>query len=269
MSSHSSLMPVVYIPHGGGPMPLLGDANHAQLSQFLRQLGQQLPTPKAIVIFSAHWEENLVTINSAKTPGMYFDYYGFPPASYQFNYPAVGSASLTEQLATLLSAKGISWQMNSQRGFDHGVFVPLMLMYPEASIPVVQVSLLKSLDPAQHIALGQAISALREQQVLILGSGMSFHNMQAFFSGSPEVVRQSGEFDQWLNKSLTNPELSAEQRFARLSEWQHAPFGRYSHPREEHLLPLMVCLGAAQGRQATNNFQAELLNSRISGFIWH
>ncbi len=264
-----SLMPVVFVPHGGGPMPLLGDASHRELTAFMQNLAQDLPAPAAILVVSAHWEEAQASISSGAQPAMIFDYYGFPTESYEFRYPAPGSPALAETVAQLLRAKDIPLKLDNQRGYDHGTFVPLLLSYPRADIPVVQLSLLQSLDPAAHIAMGEAIAPLREQGVLILGSGMSFHNMRAFFSPSPTVKSKSDGFDQWLNNTLTSPSLEYAQRAELLINWVHAPEARFCHPREEHLLPLHVCVGAAKASPcAQRNFGGYLLGTKVSGFLW-
>lgn len=264
-----SLMPVVFVPHGGGPMPLLGDASHRELTAFMRNLAQELPAPSAILVITAHWEEAQAHISSGAQPAMIFDYYGFPPESYEFRYPAPGNPALAETVAQLLRAKNIPVELDNQRGYDHGTFVPLLLSYPEADIPVVQLSLLQSLDPAAHIVLGEAIAPLREQGVLILGSGMSFHNMRAFFSPSPGVKAKSDNFDQWLNDTLTSHSLDYAQRAEQLINWMNAPEARFCHPREEHLLPLHVCFGAAKTSSiAQRNFGGYLLGAKVSGFLW-
>jgi aromatic ring-opening dioxygenase catalytic subunit (LigB family) len=264
------LMPVVFVPHGGGPMPLLGDANHRELTQFMQSLGAQLPRPEAILVISAHWEEEVASITHSPAPGMLFDYYGFPPESYEFSYPAPGNPALAERIRQLLEAQHINARLDDQRDFDHGTFVPLMLMYPAAQIPVVQLSLLASLDPAAHIALGKALAPLREQGVLIVGSGMSFHNMRAFFSNDPSIKGRSEAFDEWLAETLTSPDLDNATREQYLRQWASTPQGRFCHPREEHLLPLVVCWGAASQHSsaAVRNFSGLLFNTAISGFIW-
>lgn len=270
-SNQSPLMPVLFLPHGGGPMPILGEANHAELVAFLESVGVSLPRPRALLMISAHWEEEEASVSSAAAPAMLYDYYGFPPETYQFQYPAPGSPVLAEQVLDLLQGQGISARLDKARGYDHGTFVPLMLMYPAADIPVVQLSLVSSLNPAAQIALGKAIAPLREQGVLILGSGMSFHNMQAFFSGNPAVKLRSQQFDDWLNETLTASSLQNSQREARLEQWHMAPEARFSHPREEHLLPLLVCFGAAArsaAAPAERNFSGLLFNTHISGFVW-
>lgn len=262
-------MPVIFVPHGGGPMPLLGDASHRELTAFMQNLAHDLPRPSAILVISAHWEESSAHVSGAANPAMIFDYYGFPPESYEFRYPAPGNPQLAQSIMQLLSANNISALLDNQRGYDHGTFVPLLLSYPGADIPVVQISLLASLDPAAHIALGNAIASLREQGVLIMGSGMSFHNMRAFFSPSPAVKMKSETFDHWLVETLTSDALDYAQRTARLVNWSDAPEARFCHPREEHLLPLLVCFGAAQASPvAQHNFGGYLLGTRVSGFLW-
>lgn len=266
----NSLMPVLFLPHGGGPMPLLGEANHRELTAFMKSVSADLPRPKAILVITAHWEENVATISSSPTPGMFYDYSGFPPETYQFKYPAAGNPVLAQAIADSLAAAGIAAQLDPRRDFDHGAFVPLMLMYPQADIPVVQVSLINSFSPAAHIALGQALAPLREQGVLIVGSGMSFHNMQAFFSGNPAAQGKSELFDKWLTQTLTSAELSVSEQAARLVDWKSAPEARFCHPREEHLLPLHVCFGAgsAASPNAAKIFSGFLFNTKISAFLW-
>lgn len=262
------LMPVVFLPHGGGPMPLLGDANHRELIAHLKNLAAQLPKPEAILVITAHWEAPFVSISSAANPGMLYDYYGFPPESYEFRYPAPGNPALAAEIETLLQQQGIDACLDPRRDYDHGTFVPLMLVYPEAGIPVIQVSLINSLNPAAHIELGKALAPLREKGVLIVGSGMSFHNMRAFFSGDPAVSVRSERFDTWLEQVLTHESVEDAERH--LLAWTTAPEARFSHPREEHLLPLLACFGAAshKGLPAEKIFSGLFLNAHISSFIW-
>jgi len=264
------IMPVIFVPHGGGPMPLLGEANHRELTAFMQSFSNDLPKPTAILVITAHWEEGVPTMSSSPAPGMFYDYYGFPPESYKFSYPAAGNPVLAQTIADLLDARGIKSQLDPDRDFDHGAFVPLMLMYPQADIPVVQLSLMKNLDPAAHIALGEALAPLREQGVLILGSGMSFHNMQAFFSGEATTPAKSERFDQWLTETLTGSTFTNDERKARLIDWKNAPEARFCHPREEHLLPLHVCFGAGSivSTQAAKIFSGFLFNTKISAFLW-
>lgn len=263
--------PVLYVPHGGGPMPLLGEPSHQALVQFLQHIPQQLGTPRAILLVSAHWETAQPTLTSAAQPALFYDYYGFPPESYSIAYPAPGDPLLAQQVHSLLQAAGFDAQLDAARGFDHGMFIPLKLMYPRAEIPVVQLSLLRSLDPARHIAVGKALASLRDEGVLIIGSGMSFHNMQAFYhTAESEQGGWLREFDQWLRETCCDPRLTVQEREQRLAHWLQAPHARYNHPREEHLLPLHVCFGAALAAspQAETVFHATVLGKTVSALLW-
>lgn len=266
----SHRMPVIYLPHGGGPMPLLNDPDHRELTAFMRDIGARVSKPQAILVISAHWEEPVTTILSSPAPGMLYDYYGFPPESYEFKYPAPGNPALAARIQELLNQHGIASALDDQRDYDHGVFVPLLLMYPAADIPVIQISLLGSLNPAAEIAVGRAIAPLRDEGVLIIGSGLSFHNMRAFFSADISKHAKSDEFDQWLTQTLIGSDLDTSAQQARLEKWLSAPQGRYSHPREEHLLPLHVCFGAASAADshAEKVFSGQLFGVQVSGFMW-
>lgn len=262
--------PIIYIPHGGGPMPLLGEPNHLSLIHFLKNIGASLGQPKAILMISAHWEADVATLSSAKHPHMMYDYHGFPKESYEVTYPAPGDPELATQISELIVAHGQSSTTNASRGFDHGTFVPLKLMYPAANIPVVQLSLVNTLSAQTHIELGKAIGHLSEQEILIIGSGFSFHNMSAFMSNDPAVAQKSQQFDDWLNHVLVSDELNLQQRENALAHWLQAPEARYCHPREEHLLPLHVCFGAAMtaNLRATNVFDETIVAAKTSGFLW-
>ena len=263
----SSLAPVFYLPHGGGPLPLLGDPQHLALTHFISQLGNTLPTPAAILVVSAHWESADPTLTAAENSSLLFDYSGFPAQSYQLSYPAPGAPQLAAQIAEKLQQAGFTSQLNTSRGWDHGVFVPLLMLRPHADIPVLQLSLLKGLDPATHIALGEAISFLRAQNVLIIGSGMSFHNMQAFFNANLVSDSQLEAFNQYLTDSL-QPQYSYAEQAKRLINWQQAPNARLIHPREEHLLPLHVCFGAGKASNAQVLFNDKVLNKTVLAFGW-
>lgn len=259
--------PVLYLPHGGGPLPLLNDPNHQMLTQFITGLGHKLATPAAILVISAHWETAQPALTAADSPALLFDYSGFPPESYQLSYPAPGAPQLAAQIAEKLQQAGFNSQLNTSRGWDHGVFVPLLMLRPQADIPVLQLSLLKDLDPATHIALGEAISFLRQQNVLIIGSGMSFHNMQAFFRQDLVRDAQVEAFNQYFIDSL-QPQHSYAEQAKRLINWQQAPDARLMHPREEHLLPLHVCFGAAKGSAAQLLFNDKVLHKTVLAFGW-
>lgn len=236
------LYPTMFISHGGGPCFWM-DWDPPHLFQGLRKFFEQLPNklgrrPRAIVVVSAHWEEEQFTIQATPQPGMIFDYYGFPERTYRLSYPASGSPELALQISELLRAQNISHALDSRRGYDHGVYVPLLISYPNASIPVLQISLRSDLNPVVHLELGRALQPLRHQEILILGSGFSYHNLREI----PDRRGVSQAFDLWLVDTLCRSE--SEERLRRLSQWSSAPYACQAHPREEHLLPLMVCAGA-------------------------
>ena len=266
----TTLFPVLYLPHGGGPLPLLGDPQHQELAAFLSKITVQLPQPTSIIVISAHWEEPIAKITGAAYPKIIYDYFGFPEQSYHIQYNAPGNPSLAKTVLNLLQARGIESEIDNQRGFDHGLFVPLKLMYPDANIPCIQVSLLHGLDPAAHIKLGEALASLRQQNCFIIGSGMSFHNLRAFFR--PGIVHedQSNAFHQWLIDTCSGEDLSTEQRTRQLVNWEQAPNARLCHPREEHLLPLQVCYGAAgyQSPMAEVVFNRTLMGHKVAGLLW-
>lgn len=261
------LAPVLFLPHGGGPLPLLGDPGHARLHQFITQLGQNISKPEAILVISAHWETTVPSLTSAINPPLIFDYSGFPAQSYQLTYAAAGAPKLATDIANRLQQSGFAASVDAQRGWDHGVFVPLLMLRPQADVPVLQLSLLKGLDPATHIALGEALAYLRQQNVLIIGSGMSFHNMRAFFQPNLVTEQQIAEFNQYFIDALTTAK-PYQQQVELLTRWLQAPNARLMHPREEHLLPLHVCFGAAKGSQASTLFEDKVLNKTVLGFGW-
>lgn len=264
---HNTL-PSLFIPHGGGPCFFMewtrGPANTwHKMEAWLQTLLATLPQkPDAIVIFSAHWEESIIHINSHPNPELFFDYYGFPPHTYQLTFPAPGSAEVASKIQTLLTAANIDSQLDQEHGFDHGTFVPLKVMLPEADIPVVQVSLHKSLDPKFHLDMGRALKPLRDENILILGSGMSFHNMQILNQGG-DANDHSNIFNRWLNQAALAPPAERESL---LSQWMSAPSGLASHPREEHLLPLMVAAGAAGNDLGQNIFTDNVMGATVSAF---
>jgi len=261
-------MTSLYLTHGGGPLPLLGDAGHTHLVAFLKSIPERIPPPEAILLISAHWEQPNPVITGGEQPGLIYDYGGFPSESYQIKYPAPGSPRLAEEVQGLLAVEGFNARQDANRGFDHGMFVPLILMYPEANIPTVQLSLLDSLDPAQHIKMGQALSPLHKKNILIIGSGSSFHNMRILVTGSSSGQEESSVFNDWLVQTCTGSELAEEERFNRLVHWQQAPHARFCHPREEHLLPLHVCMGSKLGHAAEQVFDNKIMGITMSGFFW-
>ncbi|MGI0493894.1 DODA-type extradiol aromatic ring-opening family dioxygenase [Alkalinema pantanalense CENA528] len=236
-------LPTYFISHGGGPWPWMKDQipGWAMLKASLQAMPQMIGTmPKAILVISGHWEESTLTLSSAAQPPMIYDYSGFPAHTYQVQYPAPGSPTLAEQVRELLSSAGFAVKLNPRRGFDHGTFVPLAVAYPEATIPVVQLSMQCDYDPAFHLAVGQAIAPLRQAGVLVIGSGLSYHNLRQL---GPQAKQPSQQFDQWLTETLCT--LRGRERHQRLIHWSQAPAARIAHPQEDHLVPLFVAVGAA------------------------
>jgi 4,5-DOPA dioxygenase extradiol len=258
---------IVYFSHGGGPLPILGDASHKAMVEFMQQLPSRLRRPEAILVISAHWEENIATVLGAKTPTMFYDYYGFPDEAYEITYPTPGSPELANRIVGLLNQNNIPTRIDPQRGFDHGLFIPLKLMYPQANIPALQLSLLRGLNPSAHLSLGKGLRALMHENILVVGSGFSFHNMRAFsWQGANKPDQANDDFQNWLIKVCTGP-ISQSEREQRLIDWQKAPYARYCHPREEHLLPLHVCLGMAN-KAARLIFDDYIFGKRGVAFLW-
>ena len=259
---------IIFIPHGGGPLPLLNEPGHAKMVDFLRRITKSFEKPDAILVISAHWEEDTITITSGGSPELIYDYYGFPEETYNINYLLKGEPVLASKIHSLLERNGIESVLNAQRGFDHGVFVPLKIMYPDADIPCVQLSLNKNLEAKTHLNIGKALAELKNDNVLVLGSGFSFHNLRAFSpSSGSEVIEKNEAFENWLVDTCTNESFSQAEREERLVNWIDAPHARYCHPREEHLLPLHVCAGMG-GTAAELVFHDKVLGIKTSAFQW-
>jgi len=259
----NATLPSVYVPHGGGPCFFMDDpqGTWTGMEKFLRALPDTLPSqPRAIVVVSGHWETQGFALTASRAPPLVYDYYGFPPHTYQLRYPAPGDPSLASEIAALLKDAGFAAELDAARGLDHGVFVPLKVVYPDASIPVVELSLDGSLDPALHLALGKALRPLREKGVLLFCAGMSFHNLRAL--GDPRALAPSTAFDAWLGEACGLP---FAERAPRLAQWEQAPAARICHPRPEHLLPLMVAAGASDA-PGTRIYNERVLGTMISGF---
>lgn len=267
LETKMSRMPAFYIPHGGGPCFFMDwNPPHAwdKTAEFLRSVAPSLPRrPRAILLISAHWLEPVFTVGSAARPTLIYDYYGFPAHTYQLRYDAPGDPALAASVLRLLADSHIAAGDNPERGYDHGVFIPLKVMFPEAAIPVVQMSLRSDLDPQAHIDVGRALAPLRRDDVLIVGSGMSFHNMRAY--GNPAATAISADFDAWLTATIQAP---AEQRERALAQWTQAPQARLCHPPggEEHLIPLMVAAGAGHEGEGRHIFSDIVMETCLSGY---
>lgn len=258
----------LFLSHGGGPLPLLGDKTHLEMVSRLKDIAATIARPSAIIVVSAHWEEGRPAVTSGRNPALIYDYSGFPRESYEIKYPCPGAPQLAQAIAKKLGDAGIAVHLDEFRGFDHGLFVPLKIMYPEADIPCVQLSLIRSLDPAEHIRLGHAMRDLGTQSLLLIGSGFSFHNMKAFFTPETDESKAMNHlFEEWLLETCSDQGLSENERKQRLIDWESAPFARYCHPREEHLLPLHVCYGFAAAA-CSASYQLQILNKKSSMYLW-
>ena len=259
---------ILFLSHGGGPLPLLGDPDHQEMVESLKGIANVISKPSAILIISAHWEASVPTITSGAAPELIYDYAGFPPEAYRIQYPCQGEPELAHQVSRALENAGIPAQQDAQRGFDHGVFVPLKIMYPEADIPCVQLSLVNNLDADTHLAIGQALKSLERENLLVIGSGFSFHNMREFFSPiTPDSQAKNKAFEDWLVTTCSSKDIDEAERTRRLANWDKAPHARFCHPREEHLLPLHVCYGLA-GRPSDKQLSATILNKAAGMFYW-
>jgi aromatic ring-opening dioxygenase catalytic subunit (LigB family) len=254
--------PVVFVPHGGGPWPFVdvGFGAKAELDALATYLRSIHRPAKALLVVSAHWEAPVPTVMTSAHPPMLYDYYGFPPESYRITWPAPGAPELAAHVRSLLGKAGFETAEDPERGYDHGTFVPLKLAYPEADVPVVQLSLKEGLDPMEHLAMGRALAPLRDEGVYIVGSGMTYHNLRAF---GPRAKPVSEAFDAWLQTTGTS---APSVRDAALAAWTSAPSARLAHPREEHLLPLMVVAGAAGNDRGKVTYDGTLLELRLSGY---
>jgi len=259
---------VLYLSHGGGPLPLLADPGHLEMVQGLQHIVTRIPRPSAILLISAHWEAPIATLTAGRQPELIYDYYGFPEESYDIRYPCPGEPDLAGQVHAALHDAGLTAALDAKRGFDHGLFVPLKIMYPQADIPCVQLSLLQGLRAADHLRMGRALAGLEHENLLIIGSGFSFHNLRAFFlPDTEETHKMNVAFDEWLVETCSSTELDEVAREERLLHWEQAPHARYCHPREEHLLPLQVCYGVAQ-RVCSEYFRMTIMNKQASMYLW-
>ena len=239
-------LPTYFISHGGGPWPYLDgpfrrmfDRLEQSLVDIRRELGD---APRAVLVISGHWEESGFAISSGEQPGMVYDYSGFPPHTYQIRYKAPGSPELASRVQELLQGGGIAARLDPARGYDHGTFSIMKPLYPEEDIPLVQLSIDRGYDPETHLKLGRLLAPLRDEGVRIIGSGLSYHNLRE--ARGAEGVEPSRQFDAWLQETLVG--ASPAERTPRLIDWERAPLARAAHPEEDHLIPLMAVVGAAE-----------------------
>ena len=257
--------PSYFISHGGGPWPWIETMRPAlaPLEESLAAIPGDLPEPPAaILMISGHWEAREVRVMHSARPPMLYDYANFPPHTYEITYPAPGAPDLAEKAAQLIAETGLPVALDDSRGFDHGTFVPAFVMYPQADVPVFQVSMLESYDPGDHFRLGRALAPLRDAGVVIVGSGLSYHNLRRF---GPQARVPSEAFDAWLGDALVQPPA---ERTARLLDWESAPHARTCHAREDHLVPLFAALGAAETEAATRIYRQEMIFGGVTASSW-
>jgi 4,5-DOPA dioxygenase extradiol len=225
------MFPAIFVSHGSPTLPF----DDVPARDFLRGLGAKLGTPKAVLVASAHWDTPAPALNAVERNATIHDFYGFPKPLYELRYEAPGAPALAERAAALLDGASL----DTERGLDHGAWVPLMLMYPGADIPVLQLSVQSRMGAAHHIALGRALAPLREEGVLVLGSGGFVHNLRTIdWNGGPEP-EWSRAFAQWTHEKLVARDEAALADYRR-----RAPQAAEAHPTEEHFMPLFVAYGA-------------------------
>jgi 4,5-DOPA dioxygenase extradiol len=258
-----TILPAIFVSHGAPTLVIDPIPTH----DFLIELGQSLPRPQAVICISAHWEAAAPMLNLPAQPETIYDFYGFPDELYRISYSAPGSPDLAQRVAKMLMRAGFDASTHPKRGLDHGAWVPLKLMYPQADIPVVQLSVQSRLGATHHLALGRALQPLREEGVLIMGSGGATHNLLAF-RGQPvdsPVQEYASAFDEWLDQCIREG-----QENLLVDYLNQGPFARRNHPSPEHYLPLLVPLGAAgagaRGRRIHHAFTYGILS--MAAFAW-
>ncbi|MEX0286854.1 MAG: class III extradiol ring-cleavage dioxygenase [Paracoccaceae bacterium] len=254
-------LPTYFISHGGGPWPWVPQMREmfTNLERSFVEMVADLPErPRAVLMISGHWEADTAAVMAALNPPMVYDYYNFPAHTYEVVYPSPGAPDVAGWALDLLQAAGIDAHLDHTQGYDHGTFVPMEIMYPNADMPLFQISMLRSYDPAAHFAIGRALGPLRDEGVLIIGSGLSYHNLRLM---GPEAAVPSAAFDAWLGEALVQ---APQARTASLLDWEDAPYARVCHKEEDHLVPLFVALGAAEGEVATRVYHEDGLMGGVT-----
>lgn len=257
--------PTMFLSHGGGPWPFVDSMRplFAKTEQEFRDLPHRLPaSPKAVLVITGHWEAPQFSVSTSEHPPMDYDYYGFPPHTYHLQYPAPGSPALAARVTELLAAGGVACAQDPARGYDHGTFVPLGLMFPKADVPIVLLSMKVGYDASEHIRVGHMLAPLRDEGILIVGSGLTYHNMRGF--GNPASTPVAKAFEHYLNDALTQPQEADRNRM--LIDWQKAPQARLAHPREDHLIPLMVVAGAAGADRGERIFVDHVMEVAMASY---
>lgn len=253
--------PVLFISHGAPDIAL---QKHAATLACWQTLGQTLPRPQAILVLSAHWDARLPVISTAEQPTTIHDFGGFPPALYQLRYPAPGAPQLAGKVAGCLEAAGIPLTTDSRRGLDHGAWIPLLSMYPQADIPVTQLAIQSHAGPEWHLRVGETLRPLREENILIMASGAITHNF-AWLSRQNAPLPAAQTFSDWLAAKLEQRDMNALLNYR-----TQAPFGAEAHPTEEHLLPLFAAFGASTANDKLTRFAPEFTYSALAmdAYLW-
>jgi aromatic ring-opening dioxygenase catalytic subunit (LigB family) len=270
--------------HLAGPLPLLRDPDHIEIIQSLKsrvpqilKLDNQLLRPRAIVLITAHWSTDSPTISTVEKPDLIYDYYGYPPEAYNITYSGRGDLQIANEIVHALEKEGIvNASLDSSRGWDHGVYVPMIFVNPQADLPIVQMSVLSNEDAKQHLRIGRALRALRNKNVAVVGSGFaSFHNLNmikplrdASSNRRSEIREMSSQWSDSLWKSLSISET--EQRWEALMKWRHLPFADTMHPplRGDHMMPLLITAGAAFDDEPTKYYKDKFLGLDILTYYW-
>lgn len=256
--------PVLFLPHGGGPCFFMDWPGWDRMEAHLRSVAATLPRkPSAILVVSGHWETRVPTVTTAERHSLFYDYYGFPDHTYHLKYPASGSPALAARVRSLLAQADISSAEDDSRGLDHGVFIPFMLAFPEADIPIVELSLREDMNAAEEMRAGRALAPLRDENILIVATGMSYHNLRQFMTGDPATDAIARTFDTWLSRAV---QAASEDRDQALLNWEQAPGARICHPREEHLLSIMIAAGAAGQDRGVRTYSDIVMGKALSGF---
>lgn len=262
--------PSFFLTHGAGPSFFMdgekykwckGLDKNSKAARFFQSFVEtvNLEKPSAILVVSAHWEEKICTIQTNSKPELYYDYGGFPPETYKLTWEAKGSPDIAKQAIALLESNGIKCQENDERGYDHGVFVPLKQIFPKAEIPVFQVSLLRSMNIADNMRIGEALEPLRKNGVLIIGSGSATHAG----IGDNKTAEWAQQFQKWIHDVITNPNYTPEKRKSLFLDCNSLKFMQKAHPRIEHFLPIaMAC--AASGYKAGKILHSEFVGSLLN-----
>jgi 4,5-DOPA dioxygenase extradiol len=252
-------VPALYVSHGAPLFAVDAGETGPALTRWGQYLRAQFPALRGVVVMSPHWMARTPQVMTGPQPATWHDFGGFPPALYQLQYPAPGAPALAQEVLTMLQAAGLAAQGDAQRPFDHGAWVPLMHLFPEADLSVVQVALPMGAGPAEVFAMGAALRGLRSQGVLVMGSGSMTHNLAEFFGGAREPAPYVLEFSRWIESALQRGDLNALLNYRSL-----APHAERAHPTEDHFLPLFFALGAAGDDLHANYLSREVVYSMLA-----